>query len=424
MMNHTADLLSFLDESPTPRHAVAAGATRLLRHGYVESRLADAPAAFSPGGKGFMRIEGSLFAWQMGSEAPERAGFRILAAHTDSPNLRIKPQPLLKSQGYVRLGVDVYGGVQVPTWVDRDLGVAGAVYVREGQSASPRLVAVRKPVARIPTLAIHLNRGVNEDGLKLNAQTQLPAMLSLESSSADPLRALLAEAAQCEPGDLLTWDLALFDLTPATLGGARDEFVFSARLDNLASCHASLQALLSVDDVPAQTRVVALFDHEEIGSQTNRGADGRAIEVLLRRLARQDLDEALTRSWLVSADMAHALHPAFPEKAEPEHAPRLGGGPAIKLNVNHRYSTEAASSAMFVLLCERAEVPWQWYVHRSDLACGSTVGPMLASRLGVRSIDVGNCMLSMHSVREQSGAADHPRMIKVMGRFLTDPLEG
>lgn len=424
-MNETVDLLSFLDSSPTPQHAVDSAARLLLAAGFTEAHLTDTSAPKKPGHCGFIRVDGSLFAVRLGTEPPEHAGFRIIAAHTDSPNLRIKPAPLLSTQGYVRLGVEVYGGVQVATWVDRDLGVAGAVHLRSGAGISTRLVSIRKPVARIPTLAIHLNRSVNEDGLKLNAQTQLPALFTLGTSEEgkDPLRKMLADAAGCEPSDILTWDLSLFDLCPATLGGATDEFIFSARLDNLASCHAALRALCSTTDATEQTQLVALFDHEEIGSRSNRGADGRAIETILRRFARSDLDEALARTWLVSSDMAHALHPSFAEKSEPEHAPKLNGGPAIKLNVNQRYTSEGATSAMFSLLCERAEVPCQWYVHRSDLACGSTVGPMLASRLGVRSVDVGNPMLSMHSIREQSGAADHPRMIKVMGRFLADSLQ-
>jgi aspartyl aminopeptidase len=332
----------------------------------------------------------------------------------------------------------VYGGVQVATWVDRDLGIAGAVHVRNGSGGvDTRLVDLRRPLARVPTLAIHLNRSVNEDGLKLNAQTQLPAVLALETDGTDPkggsappgpprgdpLRALLADAAGCKRDDVLTWDLSLYDLTPAALGGAHGEFVFSARLDNLGSCHAALTALEATlaDSVPAATSVVALFDHEEIGSRTNRGADGRAIErVLLRLCAGGDLDQALARTVLVSADMAHAVHPGFADKSEPEHAPRMNGGPAIKLNTNQRYTTEGATAAMFRLLCERCDVPVQWYVHRTDLACGSTVGPMLASRLGVRSVDVGNPMLSMHSAREQCGAHDHGRMARVLARFFTD----
>ena len=398
--------LAFLDASPTPFHAVASAASALEAAGYTADGT----------DRGYLRRAGSLFAWRRGRRPADEAGFRIVAAHTDSPNLRIKPQPLVRSHGYVRLGVEVYGGVQVATWVDRDLGIAGVVHVRDGDGIATRLVDVRRPVARVPTLAIHLNRSVNDDGLKLNAQTQLPAVLALGDEQDDPLRKLLAEAAGCTEADLLTWDLCLYDLTPAAVGGASGEFVFSGRLDNLGSTHAALEALLGAEASDG-TAVIALFDHEEIGSRTNRGADGRAIETVLRSLC-TDLEAALSHTTLVSADMAHALHPGFADKSENEHAPRMNGGPAIKLNVNQRYTSEGHTAATFVLLCERAEVPHQWYVHRSDMQCGSTVGPMLASRLGVPSVDVGNPMLSMHSAREQCGAHDHERMARVMALFL------
>jgi aspartyl aminopeptidase len=427
--------LAFLDAAPTPHHAVAEAARQLGDAGFTEVRATEVDWPTAAGSRLMLRQDGTLFAVRLGSAplgissggpTPGRGGFRVIAAHTDSPNLRIKPQPLLRSHGYVRVGVEVYGGAQVATWVDRDLGIAGAVHVRADGGAQTRLVHIRRPVARVPTLAIHLNRGVNDEGLKLNAQTQLPAVLSLDGEG-DPLRALLAEAVGCEEGDLLTWDLSLFDLTPAARGGAHGEFVFSGRLDNLGSSHAALEAMLaSADDAAEPTAVIALFDHEEIGSRTSRGADSRAIETVLRRLCGGDveLDVALARSTLLSADMAHAVHPAFADKSEPEHAPRMNGGPAIKLNTNARYTTEGTSAAMFALLCERAEVPHQWFVSRTDLACGSTVGPMLASRLGVRALDVGNPMLSMHSAREQAGALDHPMMVKVMSRFLVDPQVG
>lgn len=411
----------FLDRSPTPPHAVAAVAETLEAHGYREVRLTDPPQV-RPGSRGYVRQDGSIFVFRAGRRSPADAGFRVIAGHTDSPNLRVKPRPLQRSNGYVRLGVDVYGGVQVATWVDRDLGLAGAVHVRDGDGVATRLVAVRRPVARVPTLAIHLNRDVNDAGLKLNAQKELPAVFAQEvDGDDDPLRALLARELGCAPADVLTWDLALFDLVPAAIGGANDEFVFSARLDNLGSCHAALEALVATEAADTDaTAVVALFDHEEIGSRTSRGADSRAIEAVLGLLVPDaSLTPALARTVLLSADMAHAVHPAFADKSDPEHAPRMNGGPAIKLNVNARYTSEGATAALFVRLCEQAEVPYQWYVHRSDLACGSTVGPLLASRLGVRAVDVGNPMLSMHSSREQCGSKDHPWMAKAMGAFLT-----
>ncbi len=422
-----AGLLSYLDASPTSFHAVAETARQLDALGAVPLELADEAAPLSPGSIVYVRDAGTLIAVRLGNDTPVQGGFRMIAAHTDSPNLRIKPQPLVRSHGYLRLGVEVYGGVQVATWVDRDLGIAGRVQVRSGTGTEGRLVDIRRPLCRVPTLAIHLNRTVNSEGLKLNEQTQLPAMFATDDAGddRDPLRALLAETLDVSADSIVSWDLSLFDLTTPTLGGARDAYVFSGRLDNLASCHAGLDAFVR-SSASRSSHVLALFDHEEIGSQTVRGANSHILESVLARVSAPagsaDMTRAMANSWLLSADMAHAVHPSFVDKHDAEHMPKINAGPTIKQNINHRYATEDDTAAMFMLLCERAEVPMQYYVHRNDLRCGSTVGPMLSARLGVRSLDVGNPMLSMHSCREQCGAHDHPRMAKVMARFFTDPL--
>lgn len=420
--------LSFLDASPTPQHAVQTGASQLAAHGFQAYAITDTPR-LSPGDRGFIAKEGSLFAFVVGRESPTDAGWRIAGAHTDSPNLRIKPQPHTSRHGYVRLAVEPYGGLQIATWVDRDLGIAGAVHVRHNDGVRTELVDLRRPLARIPTLAIHLNRDVNEKGLKLNRQTQLPAVFSLDGDDAANLKSVLAEEIGVDECDILTWDLSLYDLTPARLGGASNEFVFSARLDNLASCHAGLEALIASAEqgAPRATSVLGLFDHEEIGSESSRGAASRSIDDMLTWLSEasdQPLNAraAHAHTWVLSVDMSHAKHPGFPDKSDHDHAPIMNGGPAIKQNVNQRYATEGAGAAAFQLLCERAGVPCQWYVHRSDLACGSTVGPMLASRLGARTLDVGNPMLSMHSCREQAGARDHALMTQAITQFFVDDL--
>jgi aspartyl aminopeptidase len=426
----TERLVDFLDISPTPFHAVAEVARQLESKGYQRIELAEERDVLPVGTKAYVADGGSLFAFRIGRAPLVDGGWRIIAAHTDSPNLRLKPQPLVRSHGYIRLGLEVYGGVQVPTWVDRDLGMAGLVHLRDPSAPDgmrSELVCIREPLCRIPTLAIHLNRTVNDDGLKLNKQTHLPAVFTLEGDDEDPLRSLIASELEVQATDILTWDLQLFDLQRPALAGARQEFVHSARLDNLASSHAGLEALLATDDdEPGEaTAVLALFDHEEIGSQTARGANSRALDNVLRltlrgseRQGSGSFSRALANSWLVSADMAHAVHPAFADKHDKEHMPRINAGPVIKQNANQRYSTEGETSARWMLICERAEVPVQWYVHRTDLRCGSTVGPMLAARLGVRSIDIGNAMLSMHSIREQCGAEDHPMMIRAMAEFF------
>lgn len=422
-------LVDFVNLSPTPWHAVEQAAQTLKRRGFVELDESGEPTSLTPGTCAYSRRGGTLFAFRVGSAPVAEAGFRLVSAHTDSPNLRIKPQPIVRAQGWIRLGVEVYGGVIQATWTDRDLGIAGQVYVRDGTGQTRRLVDLRRPLCRIPNLAIHLNRAVNEDGLKLNPQTQLPAVFALESqpTSDDPLRELLGAELGCESMDILSWDLCLFDLTPPTIGGANGEFVFSARLDNLASSHSALEALCDscLDGEPETTSVVALFDHEEIGSTTSRGATSRLLVSLLERVARDNapagrggLPRALANSWHVSSDMAHAVHPAWPDKHDAQHMPMLNRGPVIKQNANQRYGTEAETAAMMVRLCEVVEAPYQWFVNRADLACGSTVGPLVAAELGVRTVDVGNPMLSMHSIREMCGTRDHESMIQVMRRFL------
>lgn len=414
--------LSFLDASPTPFHAVASVASALQEAGFARIDPGGPTPRPPPGTRGYVVARGgAIVAFRMGSEPPESAGFRVVAAHTDSPNLRIKPVPAVRSHGYVRLGVEPYGGLLHSTWADRDLGLAGRVTVRDGQGLRSALVRLERPILRIPNLAIHLNREVNTKGLVLNAQTQLPPVIALEAPDADagdPVKGLLAQHLGVEASDVLAWDLSLFDLTPAVCTGIDDAFVASGRLDNLASCHAGLEALIAADD-PRATAVLALFDHEEVGSRTSRGADSRTLESVLGLLVGDgSLDRALHHTWLVSADMAHAVHPAHPELHDAAHMPRLNAGPVIKTNANARYGTESETAAMFLLLCERADVPVQWFVNRADLACGSTVGPILAGRLGVRTVDVGNPMLSMHSAREMCGTQDHPRMIAVLTSFF------
>jgi aspartyl aminopeptidase len=423
--------LQFLNASPTPWHATQVAEQALRQAGFIEIEEGGPPEPLLAGTRAFLRRSGTLFAFRMGLQPIAESGVRVVSAHTDSPNLRLKPCPTLRGNGWLRLGVEVYGGVIHATWTDRDLGIAGQVHLRENGTVQARLVDIRRPLCRIPNLAIHLNRAVNDEGLKLNPQTQLPAVLALDTDAlgSDPLRRLLAQELGCEETDILTWDLCLFDLTAPALGGWNDTFVFSARLDNLASCHAALEALLGCvnasDEPPAHTQIIALFDHEEIGSTTSRGATSRLTESLLERLVRDTeptaaggLPRLLANSWHLSADMAHAVHPAWADKHDAQHLPHVDRGPVIKQNTNQRYSTEGETAARVIDLCERNNIPYQWFVNRTDLACGTTVGPLVAAELGMRSVDVGNPMLSMHSIREMCGAADHLQMIRLMTAFL------
>jgi aspartyl aminopeptidase len=360
----------------------------------------------------------SLIAFVVGSRPLAEAGFRIVGAHTDSPGLRLKPRPAHGGDGLLRLAVEVYGGPILATFADRDLGLAGRVAVRGSAGAETRLIDFERPLVRLPNLAIHMNREVNEQGLKLNKQTELPLMLSTldEGQDADAqLRALLAPRAQVAPADLLSWDIAAYDVQKGALWGADEEFVASSRLDNLSSCHAALQALTAAAD-PAATGVAAFFDHEEVGSESATGAGGTFAADVLSRLCHhagldgEDRHRALAHSFFVSADMAHAYHPNFPGAYEPGHKVTVNRGPVIKTHSNQRYTTSAETAARFMGFCERAGVPYQQYAHRGDLGCGSTIGPIVAAQLGIASVDVGSAMWGMHSIRESAGALDQAYM--------------
>lgn len=424
------DLIRYIDQSPTPWHCAKTSADRLLAAGF-EALDESEPFGLGPGEGGFYVRDGLVVAFRLGLRPPVESGFRMLGAHTDSPNLRLKPLPEVAKAGYRTLGVEVYGGALYYSWLDRDLGLAGRVFLK---SATPfpesRLVHIARPLCRIPSLAIHLNREVNTDGLKLNAQQHLAPMFAMGAAKGDEtsaLKRLLADAAGVEPERLISWDLALIDTQPSSLGGLDDAFVFAPRLDNQASCHAALSALIAAPAADA-TQVIALYDHEEVGSLTTAGADGPLIELLLRRLAlgtpgailteSEAFQRAIAKSWHISADMAHAVHPNYEDRHEPQHKPVLNGGPVIKSNSNQRYATNGETAALFEALCLACEVPVQKFVTRTDLACGTTIGPIAGGKLGVRTVDVGNPMLSMHSAREQCGAHDVARMISVMTRFL------
>jgi aspartyl aminopeptidase len=294
--------------------------------------------------------------------------------------------------------------------------------VRTKSGAQARLLRFAQPLLRLPNLAIHMNREVNEQGLKFDKQTELPLLLGQLGEDEKPeahLRALLADAAKCEPADLLSWELAAYDVQPGSLWGANEEFIASRQLDNLASCHAALTALGNAD-VPSATCVAALFDHEEVGSESAAGAGGSFVTDVLARIGlavaadEEDRRRALSQSFFISADMAHAWNPNFPAAYEPDHKVRVNGGPVIKSNANQRYATGAESAARFMDLCQKAGVPFQQYSHRSNLGCGSTIGPIVAARLGVSSVDVGSPMWAMHSARESAGAQDPAYMIAAL----------
>ena len=419
---HAQDLLQFIDASPSPWHAVHTMEQRLQAQGY--SPLQETQRWKLEPGKGYYVVRGgaSLIAFRVGQMPLVESGFRMIGAHTDSPGLRLKTNAAHASDGMVRLGVEIYGGPILATFTDRDLSLAGRVNVRTANGHETRLVRFTQPMLRLPNLAIHMNREVNEQGLKLNKQTELPLLFGIADAKLTAreqfLNHLAAELKVNTP-DILTYELNVYDTQPGTLWGAAQEFIADSQLDNLASCHAALTALLATT-APAATSIAAFFDHEEVGSESAAGAGGSfAYDVIERISLCLGLDEeaqhcAAAHSFFISADMAHAYQPNFPNAYEPNHRVMVNAGPVIKTNSNQRYSTNADTAARFMTLCEKAGVPCQNYTHRTDLGCGSTIGPIIASRLGVASVDIGSPMWAMHSLRESAGVQDVAYMIAAM----------
>ena len=417
-----AGLCAFLDASPTPFHACASAAALLDDAGF--RRLDERDRWPGTSGAYYLIRGGSLIAWHTGDDPDPAVPFRIVGAHTDSPGMRIKPNPDLVSQGWQQLGVEVYGGPLLASWVDRDLGLAGRVTVRNGTDAGAgtRLLQVDEPLLRVSELAIHLNRGVNADGLVLNPQLHLAPHWGLGDRPGD-LRAFLADRLAVARADVLGWDLMAHDLTPARRIGLDRALIASARLDNQATCYAGVRALIRAGRSPHRT-LLALFDHEEVGSVSERGAQSTLLATTVERIVlaagggREDLLRALAGTVIASGDMAHATHPNYPDRHEPNHRIAMNGGPVLKINNQLRYATDAVGAAAFELACEQAGVPVQRFVVRSDLPCGSTVGPITSALTGATTVDFGAPTLSMHSVRELCGVADQVMYADALTAFL------
>lgn len=420
------DLISFLNQSVTAYHAVLAAEATLQSKGFIKLDEKDVWGLKHNSKYYVIRSQSALAAWQMGRG--DVNGVRLVGAHTDSPGLHLKPHAQYSKSGYVQLGVEVYGGPLLASWTDRDLSLAGRVILKQDGKLTVVPFKSDKVLLRVPQLAIHLNREVNEKGLKLNKQTHMPPILALEStdgSSVDKnlVEGLIADTLNVEREHIASWQLECYDTQTANTSGLNDEFVVSGRIDNLTMCHASLQALTSNSFSAPQTAMIALFDNEEIGSSTENGAASAFIRDIITRVVGSDAlkhetQRALANSACVSADGAHAIHPNYAEFHDPQHAVKMNRGPVIKMNANHRYATSAFTSAIFEQLCKDVEVPVQHYVHKTDLPCGSTIGPITATGLGIPVVDVGNAMLSMHSIRETAGVDDHEMMIKVLHRFF------
>ena len=422
------NLLDFIDASPSPWHTVKSIEVQLAAFQFVKLDEKE-KWELQPGGRYYViRDDSSIIIFVKGQKPLLETGFKIIGAHTDSPGLRIKPNAASAMDGLLRLGVEVYGGPILATFTDRDLSLAGRIsYKNEKGEIDGLLIKFDQPLLRLPNLAIHMNRTVNEDGLKLHRQNELPLILSVLTEECIPqahFSALLQQQSGIDEARILSWDLAVYDTQIGAFWGSNYEFYADSQLDNLASCHAALQALLDNNVLATDnTLVCAFFDHEEIGSESNKGADGSFFTDVLQRIAlasetnREEFARALAKSFMISADMAHAYHPSFPLAYDPDHKITVNRGPVIKVNANHRYSSESVSQAMFADWCEQAGVPYQIYSHRSDLSCGSTIGPITSARSGIRAVDVGCPMWAMHSIRESAGVLDHDYMIRVMKRF-------
>ena len=392
----TMRLMDFLDKGVTSAHATAAAVAMLEEKGF--KRFSERKGWVLPtGAKGYVvRDDSSIIAFRLGRRSPAENGFRIVGAHTDVPGLRVKPYGAYKKEGYKLLGVEIYGGPILASWLDRDLTLAGRAFIKSDDGAAPqtRLFNFEKPLCRIPQVAIHLNRGVNDEGLKLNKQSHLPPLCGIDDGAPfemENIRERIAALAACAPEDIIDFRLEAVDTQKAALCGFDGDFYASGRIDNLGGSFTSLQAFLSASESPEATQVLALFDSEEIGSATLNGAASNFIDVILERLAgnRENFMRALAGSIMISNDGAHAVHPNYAEMHEPKHKPLLNGGPVLKMNSNERYITQSAGAPYFINLCRMHDIPLQRIVVRSDLPCGSTIGPIVSSRLGVMGADIG-----------------------------------
>ena len=420
-------LIDFLNSSPV-NFLAAETITRLLdAEGFTRLDPAD-PWELLPGAKHYVVKNGSaVFAFVVGTGSPT-SGFKIISAHSDSPGFRIKPYAEMKTDGnIVKLNTEVYGGPILYTWFDRPLSIAGRVILRSSEPLHPeaRTVDFHRPLLTIPHLAIHFNRAVNE-GNPLSKQKDMLPVIGIVNSQLERenlLLNLVADELNVAPEDILDFDLSLYDTTPACRFGLNNEFISSGRLDDLMMAHAAITALLESDDM-TMTRVAAIFDNEETGSGTKQGAASPVLDHILRRIAstafaanEEDYLRSIARSFMISADNGHALHPNYPEKQDPTNHPTVGGGPIIKINANCNYMTAADSAAVFRSICELAEVPVQYFVNHSDVAGGSTLGNILTSQIDLRGVDMGAAIWAMHSVRETGSVADHDYIIRAFTQF-------
>ncbi|MBG6215782.1 aspartyl aminopeptidase [Arthrobacter sp. CAN_A6] len=417
---HIADLGAYVSASPSSFHAAREGGLRLAAAGFLELHE---PDAWSAGpGRFFVVRDGALIAWIVPESATPVTGFAILGAHTDSPSFKLKPKPTTGRHGWLQAGVEVYGGPLLNSWLDRELALAGRLVTHDGEE---HLVSTG-PLLRFPQLAIHLDRAVN-DGLSLDKQHHMNPIWGLGAPVEADLLGLLAERCGLDAASVGGFDVVVADTQEPRVFGADGEFFASGRLDNLTSVHAGLVALIqaaSVETAGAPIAVLAAFDHEEVGSGSRSGASGPFLEDVLLRISGglgagvEERMRALAASFCVSADAGHAVHPNYAERHDPANHPVLNGGPLLKINANQRYTTDAPGAAYWARLCRAAGVPYQEFVSNNGMPCGSTIGPLTATRLGIRTVDVGTPLLSMHSARELCGVDDPAHLAAAVRAFF------
>lgn len=416
---HADGLCAFIDASPSPFHVCATVAGSLDAAGFT--RLEEADAWPPDPGRHYVVRGGSLVAWVTERAAGATTPLRIVAGHTDSPNLRIKQHPDLQRAGWQLVALEPYGGAWLNSWLDRDLGLSGRVAFRSANGVKQRLVRMDEPALRVPQLAIHLSE--DRKGITLDPQRHVDAVWGLGQAPRS-LRQALADATDVDRDDLLGWELMTHVLEPSRRVGEGGDLISAPRLDNQGTCYAGTQALLAAADTADAVPVLVLFDHEEVGSESERGAASDLLGSVLERVTlglggdRQDHLRAMAGSICASGDMAHATHPNYADRHEPSHHIAVNGGPVLKVHQNLRYATDAIGSAAFAIACEQAGVPLQRYMHRADLPCGSTIGPITAGRTGLTTVDVGAPQLAMHSARELMGAADPAMYVAALTAFL------
>ncbi len=415
---HLQSLGDFIQASPSSFHAVAEVARQLIAGGFAE--LGEGESWDAGGGSFFVIRDGALVAWRQPDGADATTPYRIVGSHTDSPGFKLKPQPTTGYLGWLQAGVEVYGGPLFNSWLDRELEFAGRLAFRDGTTSLVRT----GPLLRFPQLAVHLDRGVNTDGLKLDPQRHLNPVIGLGDVEQADLVGHLASLAGRSADDVAGYDISVADTQPPAVFGLDDALFAAGRLDNLSSVHASLAAFLTLPESSGSISVFAAFDHEEVGSDTRSGASGPLLSDILTRVSaglgatESQRLRAYAASWCLSADAGHAVHPNYPERHDPVNRPIAGGGPILKINANQRYATDALGAAEWARACEAAGVEYQAFVSNNAVPCGSTIGPLTATRLGIRTVDVGIPLLSMHSARELAGASDPENLRRAISAFL------